>query len=92
MVALAKEPLKDLCVKKHVPMYISLANIPQDYNGGFFGTGTKVLSLFGDTPKSSDRESGEAHFKCHSSSNGTAFSNKDGAKDPDSAKNAFNAA
>lgn len=92
MAALAKESLKGLCVKKHVPMYISLANIPQDYNGGFFGTSPKVLSLFGDTPKSSAQKSGEAHFQCHSSSNGNAFSNKDRVKDPDSDKNAFNAA
>ncbi|KAB5571298.1 hypothetical protein PHYPO_G00223370 [Pangasianodon hypophthalmus] len=92
LAALAKEPLKDLCVKKHVPVYISLANRPQDYNGGFFGADPKVLSLFGDTPKSSDQELREAHFKCHSSSNGNVFSNKDGVKEPDSDKSAFNAA
>lgn len=72
-------------------MYISLASIPQDYSGGFFGTGPKVLSLFGDTPKSSDRETGEAHFKHHSSCN-DMFSNKDGVKDPGSEKTVFNAA
>lgn len=84
LAALAKEPLKGLGVKKHVPVYISLANIPQDYNGGFFGTGPKVLGLFGDPPKSSDQESGEVLFKCHSWSNGSAFSNNDGFKDTDS--------
>ena len=79
-------------MKKHVPMYISLANIPRDYNGGFFGSGPKAVSLFGDATKSSDQESGETNFECHSSSNGNAFSNKDGVKDPNSDKTAFNAA
>lgn len=75
-----------------MPIYIGLANIPKDYNGGFFGNGPKVLSLFEDEPKSPDQESGEAHFKCHSSSNGKAFSSKNGVKDSDSGKAAFNAA
>lgn len=79
-------------MKKHVPLYINLANIPQDYNGGFFGTDPKVLHLFGDKPKSSDQESREAHFKCHSSSIGNEFTNKDGVKDLDADKNAFSAA
>ncbi|KAK3535915.1 hypothetical protein QTP70_021211 [Hemibagrus guttatus] len=92
LAVLAKEPLKGLCVKKHVPMYISLANIPQDHNGGFFGNGPKVLSLLGEALKSSDQESGEAHFKCHSKSNGNAFSNNDGVKDLNSDKTAFNVA
>lgn len=73
-------------------MYISVQNIPQDYNGGFFGNGPEVLSLLGDAPKSSEQESGETHFKCHSSSNGNKFSNKDEVKDSDSEKTAFNAA
>ncbi|KAF4091369.1 hypothetical protein AMELA_G00036090 [Ameiurus melas] len=92
LTALAKEPLKGLCVKKHVPMYMGLANIPQDHNGRFFGTDPKVLGMFGDAPKSYGRESGEAPFKCRSSTNGNAFSNKDEVKDADSDKITFNIA
>lgn len=93
MAALSKKPLKSFCVKTHVPMYVNLVNIPQDYNGGFFGNNlSKALSLFGDPPKSSVPESGEARFKCPSSSNGKAYSNKDRVKDPDLEQTAFNAA
>ncbi|XP_062856501.1 myotubularin-related protein 7a [Trichomycterus rosablanca] len=67
LATLSKKQVNIADMKKHVPVYISPATVPQDYDSGI-RSDPKVL--FGKTPKISDQDSGEENFNCHFSSNG----------------------